>query len=140
MRYISDKSRCGWDMMSVQFVCLTFNVVIIYQYSPTSPHGIINYHFKWGIWGPNRLLTQSQRGSARASIQAKPFASKLHFLLCFCVFQTLLIGIYSTKTHFTRDQIQTHTIKIFSKNTYLYNMQFNLIYYILFYSISFCKI
>lgn len=115
--------------------CLMFKVVLIYRHSSTSPPGIITTILDEKFEAPRRYLFSVTQGMLEAAFRLGLFASKFYSLLCSCVFQTFLVGIYSKTTHFAWDQMRIHTIKTFSKTTYLYNMWFTLIFYTLFYFI-----
>lgn len=132
IRCIRNKSRSRWNVMSVLFVLSPvqsgYNLPIFFHFTTW------NYHHYLRL---REVITQCHTGSVKPAFRLALFASKFHSLLCSCVFQTFLIGIYS-KEHILHETKSRYTqLKHFQR--ILIFTTCDLLWYFAFYSISFCN-
>lgn len=80
--------------------CLMFKVVLIYQYSHSSPPGIITPILNEKFKPPQGCLLNVTQRVFEPAFRLSPLASKFHSPLCSCVFQTFLIGYWIWITEF----------------------------------------
>ena len=130
MRYLNDKADMNEMWGQSNLLCLMFKVVlnllIFFHFTTWNYH----CHFRWEIWGSQRLLSQCQTGDVWASFRLGLLASQFQARLHPSVFQAFVIGI-SSKKHTFQETICRYTpsrrfpkILIFTTYDWLWSFAF----------------